>query len=248
VRAAANPVPVIDPDMVPTDAPSDEEVLGRVLAGETAAYGLLMRKYNRRLFRIARAVLQDDPEAEDVVQQAWVNAYENLAQFSGRARFSTWVTRIAFHEALRRRRQSLRATSEATDDDEGEPMDHLPHSGPTPEDAAAGREIQALLERAVDELPAGLRVALVLREVEGLDTAEAAEVLGIAPGALKVRLFRARAELQRAIEERTGESLPHLFGFDGARCDRIVAAVMRRIACWPPAPPGTHRALVGERS
>ena len=161
------------------------------------------------------------------MQETYVRAFAALGQFEGRAQWSTWVTRIAVNEALARIRARGRFVS--IDDDEPEP----PSSGgrpPGPEGAAATRELEAFVERAVDELPDIHRTVFVLREVQELSTAETAVCLDISEEAVKVRLHRARADLRRRLESRIGAATRELFGFHATRCDRVVAAVLARIA------------------
>jgi RNA polymerase sigma-70 factor (ECF subfamily) len=220
-------------DRLPLAAPPlrDEEVVERVRSGELDLYEILMRRYNQRLFRVARSVLADDAEAEEVVQDAWVRAYEHLDQFDGRARFATWVTKIALYAsfAASRRRRRLVALVDA--DGERPGADDLPPANrPSPEQEACACELRHALEHALEKLPEALRVAFVLRDVEGLTTAEAASALGISEAALKVRLHRARHALRDDLERRAGAAAGALWAFAGERCDRIVSGVLRRIS------------------
>jgi RNA polymerase sigma-70 factor, ECF subfamily len=214
------------------DALTDEEVVQRVLAGEGPLFEVLMRRYNQRLYRVARAILRDEGEAEDVMQQAYVNAYAHLGQFEQRARFSTWLTRIAVHEALARRRRRGRITE----------MDAMPETdgsgvwtakGPDPEQQALTGELRKALEDSVDALPESHRSVFVLREVEGLSTAETAESLGLSEDNVKTRLSRSRAMLRRDLFERAGVAAPDVFSFHLSRCDRVVAAVFARLGIGP---------------
>lgn len=204
----------------------DEGVVARVLAGEPRLFEMLMRRHNRRLFRAARAILRDEAEAEDVVQHAWVQAFGHLAGFEGRSLFSTWVTRICVHEALARARKSARIEPLEPDAQQEVVM-----STGTPEQGASDRELRRALEEAIDTLPDPLRTAFVLRTVEGMSIAETAEVLGIPEDTVKTRAFRARALLQRRLEERFDALATGAFDFLGARCDRVVARVFARIGC-----------------
>lgn len=207
----------------------DEEVVQQVLAGNTAIFELLMRRYNERLYRVARAITRDDREAEDVMQQAYVNAFANLRQFNGQARFATWLTRIAINEALARVRR--RGRYEPFDDERsGVESCMRTNSAPDPERQAFTGQLRELLEWAIDGLPNGAREVFVLREVEGLNTAETAESLGVSEDVVKTRLSRARAALRRALFERTGATAPEAFQFYRPRCDRMVAQVLTRIA------------------
>jgi RNA polymerase sigma-70 factor (ECF subfamily) len=207
---------------------TDEEVVRQVLSGYPAMYELLMRRHNERLYRAARAITRDDREAEDVMQQAYVNAFANLHQFDGRARFATWLTRIAVNESLARVRR--RGRYEPFDDDvANEETSMLSPAPQNPERAAFTGELRELLEWAIDRLPDGGREVFVLREVEGLSTAETAAALGVSEDVVKTRLSRARASLRHALYERTGATASDAFRFDRPRCDRIVARVLARI-------------------
>lgn len=211
---------------------SDEETVARVLDGETPLFEVLMRRHNERLYRAARAILRDDLEAEDVVQEAYVNAYSHLAQFDGRAKFSTWLTKIAVYEAFARARR--RGRYEPLDDSSLETL--MPTSAPPdPERQAFGRELGILIESAVDGLGDGYREVFMLRQVEGLSTAETAEVLGLSEDAVKTRFSRARSALQRHLLERVDDAAATAFTFGQARCDRVVAVVLQRIGAIAPA-------------
>src|SRR5215471_15663355 len=158
------------------EAWSDEEVVSRVLAGESALYELLMRRHNQRLYRVARAILRNDTEAEDVMQDAYVRAYQHLADFEGRAKFSTWLTRIAVHEALARSRRRSRFQSlDNSEESNGGVMRTLASAGRNPEEAAYDRELGSVLERAILGLPEDYRLIFMLRDVEGMSTNETAE-------------------------------------------------------------------------
>ena len=218
------------PDLVRSlaDVP-DEEIVRRVVAGDTALFEVLMRRHNQRLYRVARAILRNDAEAEDVMQQAYVNAYVHLDQFADRARFSTWLTRIATYEALARLRRRGRFTeiegmSESTRDGEV-----LATQGTNPEREAYLGELRTTLEGSVDALPEAYRSVFVLRDVEGLSTAETAESLELSEDVVKTRLVRARAQLRRSIWERAGLASRDLFPFHAPRCNRVVAAVMAQL-------------------
>jgi RNA polymerase sigma-70 factor, ECF subfamily len=202
---------------------SDEEIVERVRGGETALFELLMRRYNQRLYRVARGIVGDEAEAVDVIQDAYVRAYEHLAQFAGRAAFSTWLTRIAVHEACARlRRRGRQADIE-------ESMPTLLSAAPGPEQRAADRELGEAIEAAVAALPEVYRSVFMLREVEGLSTAETAACLEITEETVKTRLHRGRALLRNHINARVGAAIRETFQFADVRCDRVVAAVMARI-------------------
>lgn len=207
---------------------SDEQIVTRVAAGQTALFEVLMRRHNERLYRCARAILKDDSEAEDVMQQAYVNAYTHLRQFDARAKFSTWLTRIAVNEALARVRRRGRYT---TVDPESPAPVEFPMASATsnPERQAFAQELGALMERAIERLPDGAREVFVLRQVEGMSTAEVAEVLSVSEDVVKTRLSRARATLRRDLYEHADAAASNAFRFLGRRCDRIVAAVMAQL-------------------
>lgn len=208
---------------------TDEQIVAQVVQGQTALFEVLMRRHNQRLYRAARAIVKDDREAEDVMQQAYGNAYAHLRQFDGRARFSTWLTKIAVHEAIARARQQ--GKYEPFDADVAEHVETLMTSSrPDPERETFARELGALLESAVDGLPDGCREAFVLRQIEGLTTTETAEVLGVSDDVVKTRLSRAKAALRRDLFDRAGLAADNAFTFHQTRCDRVVAAVFARIA------------------
>ena len=209
---------------------SDEEVVARVLAGETGMFEIIMRRHNQRLYRVARAILRNDGEAEDVMQDAYVRAYEHLDQFAGRAKFSTWLTRIAVHEALRRQRCGNRYQElEPMSEQEGDPMDRFASAAPNPEQQASNSEIRRLLEEAVEKLPDAYRTIFVLRDVEEMSTTDTADVLEISEDNVKVRLHRARALLRKSLYARAGMERKEAFNFQAVRCDRVVKNVFERI-------------------
>jgi RNA polymerase sigma-70 factor (ECF subfamily) len=214
------------------EASTDEEIVERVKAGDTALYEIIMRRYNQRLYRVARAILHDDAEAEDVMQDAYVRAYQHLDQFAGRAAFSTWLTRIAVHEALsrlrsRHRNQQLQLEGDGWD---GEPYMNVVETSPDPEESASRAELSQLLEEAVLGLPEQYRAVIMLRDVEGLSTAETAAALELTEDNVKVRLHRGRAMARGWIFERVGAKAKNAFPFMGVRCDRVVRVVLKRLA------------------
>src|SRR5438309_6467885 len=209
---------------------ADEEVVHRVLAGETELFEILMRRYNQRLYRVARAILREDAEAEDVMQDAYVRAYQHLGQFAGRAKFSTWLTRIAVHEALARAHRGKRYDAlEGLSAVQGEAM-KFASAAPSPEQEVATAQSHAILEEAILSLPESYRTVLMMRDIEELTTAEAAESLDITEQNVKVRLHRARALLRRELYTRAGVSSADAFAFMGVRCDRVVKNVFARRA------------------
>jgi len=211
------------------NALTDEQVVADVLNGQTALFEVLMRRHNERVYRAARAIVRDESEAEDVMQQAYVSAYANLRQFNRQAQFSTWLTRIAINESLARVRRKQRY--EPFEDDRSNVETFMRRDSPRdPEREAASGELRALLESAIDRLPDGAREVFMLRDVEGMSTAEAGAVLGISGEAVKTRLSRARAALRHDLMQRTRSSAPDTFRFHRPRCDRVVARVLARIA------------------
>jgi RNA polymerase sigma-70 factor, ECF subfamily len=223
--------------LAPAGAPelSDSGLVERVRAGDAAAFELIMRRHNRRLFRLARSVLRNGAEAEDVVQETYVRAFAKLDDFKGPDGFPAWLARIAYNEALGRVRASERVVSlhdYVSDSDGDGDVRHLetmtsPH--PDPERLTGYGELRRMLEDAVDALPDDFRAVFVLRAVEGMSVAETAEALSIPPETVKTRLHRARHRLQEALGARFKALMPAAFEFGGARCDRIVAAVLARL-------------------
>jgi RNA polymerase sigma-70 factor, ECF subfamily len=207
----------------------DEEVVERVRAGETALFEVIMRRYNQRLYRVTRSILGNDGEAEDVTQEAYVRAYLHLEQFDGRARFSTWLTKIAVHEALARRRKRQRLLEIDAAPGAMEVSMNLESKAPSPEQEVLTQTMKIVLETAVEKLPETYRSVFMLREVEGMSTAETAECLDLSEEAVKVRLHRARALMRKQIYAQTGAATAAAFQFLGARCDRLVSAVLERI-------------------
>ena len=211
---------------------ADLDVIAKILGGETALFELLMRRYNERVYRAARSIVRNDGEAEDVMQQAYVNAFTHLHQFNGSARFPTWLTRIAVNEAFARLRRQRR---EATFDELAET--HLSQSHDpalNPERQAFTGQLRGLLEWAIDGLPLGLREVFVLRQVEGLSTSEVAECLGVSESVVKTRLLRGRAALRKLLMKRTGATAPDAFRFYRPRCDRVVAEVLAKLSNLSP--------------
>jgi RNA polymerase sigma-70 factor (ECF subfamily) len=212
----------------------DGDIVRRVRAGDSALFEVLMRRHNQRVYRVARAVLKDEADVEDVMQQAYINAFTHLGQFEERSQFSTWLTRIVLHEAFSRRRSAQRSEARGAaephlDDDRGDFMDSLESPAANPERQAYAQELTRVLEAAVDTLPETYRVVFMLRDIEGLSTNETGEGLGLGPEAVKTRLHRARAMIRRAVTAQIGEVAPGTFQFHAPRCDRVVAAVLQRI-------------------
>jgi RNA polymerase sigma-70 factor, ECF subfamily len=210
---------------VPATALPDAEVVKRIRGGERPLFEILMRRHNQRLYRAARAVVKDEHEVEDVLQQAYVNAFTHLDQFEERSQFSTWLMRITLNEAFSRRRKLQQADRE---EKEGV-METVMSPQPDPEHQAYARELHRVLEDAVDALPETYRTVFMLRDIEGLSTSETGEGLGLGDEAVKTRLHRARAMIRRSVAARIGATAAQSFQFQAPRCDRVVAAVLDRI-------------------
>jgi len=213
----------------------DHALVARILGGDSAAFEIVMRRHNSALFRTARAILRDDAEAEDALQDAYLAAYRNLAAFRGDARLSTWLTRIVINQALGRLRARRRDNVVELHDDvvaiadqaAGETMNEAPAASPESETMRA--QLRRLLERRIDALPLAFRTAFMLREVEEMPVDEVAECLAIPATTVRTRVFRARAMLRAALAEELDLATGDVFGFAGSRCDRIVAAVLARL-------------------
>ena len=224
----AQPAPLT----IAKDAP-DAELAHRVGSGDSAAFEILMRRYNRTLFRTARAILRDDAEAEDALQEAYLQAYQAIGGWRAEAKLSTWLARIVANEALMRlRKQARRAEivplqSSAT----LEGLNEIPDTdmNKTPEREAQRVEMRRLLEAQIDSLPDDYRAVFMLRAVEELTVEETSKVLGIPEATVRSRLFRARSLLREGIASRIDLACEDAFAFAGERCDRIVANVMKRI-------------------
>ncbi len=212
----------------------DGELVARLKAGERAAVVAVMRRHNRRLYRLLRAIMGNDPEIEDVLQDAYVKAFTRIGELKEPERLSAWLARIAVNEARQRLRRRARADEVAGGLAAATAPDAAPGFGivrhPDPEESAMRNEMRRILEGAIDGLSPALRAVFVLRAVEGLDTAETAELLDIPPETVKTRLHRARRALRVALEARAGEVLPAVYAFAGERCDRLVAAVLARLS------------------
>ena len=213
-----------------TSALSDEEVVERVLAGDTALYEVVMRRYNTRLYRVARSILRNDGEAEDVMQDAYVRAFQHLGQFEGRAKFSTWLTRIAVHEALARTQKARRF--EDWDDMNENQQNEIGATSlrSNPESETASVEMSKILEQAIENLPEGYRAVVMMRDVEDMTTAETAECLSLSQENVKIRLHRAHGMLRKKLYANARISAADAFPFHAPRCDRVVANVFARLA------------------
>jgi RNA polymerase sigma-70 factor (ECF subfamily) len=220
----------LEPAPIRTSPLSDEEIVTRLRAGDTGLYEVIMRRYNQRLFRIARTMLRSDDEAEDVMQEAYVRAYASLDQFAGKAKFSTWLTKISIHEALSRlqkRKRTQQGIGGQNGDDQM--MEAVKSLELDPEQQALRNEATSLLEQAVDALPDLYRSVFVLRTIEDMSTAETAACLDLTEEAVKVRLLRSRQMLRRELYARAGATTAQAFQFLGWRCDRMVHHVFEKI-------------------
>ena len=197
---------------------SDADLIARVVGGSREDFEALVRRHNQRLFRAARAIVKTDDEAEDVVQQTWLEIYRHLPQFRGDAAFTTWATRIAVNAALAvaRKRPIIAEVPEMADEttDAG------------PDDTVDREQLGRVLEECLQRLPQGNREVMVMRDVLELDTAETAALLGLTEEAVRVRLHRARAAVAADLTERM---IDKVYSFDGARCDRLTGNVMRQL-------------------
>jgi RNA polymerase sigma-70 factor, ECF subfamily len=222
----------------------DQELAQRIVDGEQSAFEILMRRYNRRLFRTARSIVKNDTDAEDVLQDAYLLAHRRMSTFRGDAQLLTWLTRIVVNEAIARNRKSarhaeiIRLDGEVVpmQEDGGEGMAHISQMAPGgPEHEAIREETRRLLERKIDHLPEAFRTVFMLRVVEEMTVEEVSAVLGIPEATVRSRHFRAKSMLRESISREFDTALEDAFSFDGERCDRIVAAVMASLSAPPSA-------------
>ena len=223
-RIELNALGVPAAEAIPDAAIPDADVVARVLAGDSALFELVMRRYNRLLFRLARGIVRDDDEARDVVQAAYVRAYYHLDQFRGPDGFKAWLARITINEALSRARRSPALA------DTEQHVPALPDLADVgPEHAASGRDLLRILQAAIDRLPDEFRQVFMLRGVEQLSIAETAELLEIKPATVKTRFHRARRMLQELLHRKLDDVVRDTFPLGGQRCDAIVGIVLARI-------------------
>jgi RNA polymerase sigma-70 factor (ECF subfamily) len=222
--------------IVPQAAPAaaaDIELVRRALGRDETAVRTIIKANNRRLYRLARGILRNDGEAEDVVQETYVRAFTHLAEFRGDAGLSTWLSRIAMNEALgrlRRRRPGVELSSLPAGTLEAQIIQFpLLSATDDPERTMAQREIQHVVEGAIDELPEPFRMVFITRVVEGMNVEETADILGLKPETVKTRLHRARAMLRDNVEKKIGPVVMDAFPFAGRRCDRLTEAVLTRL-------------------
>ena len=220
------------PELTCSDAEDDASVVRRVLTGDPMAFAVVMRRFNRRLYRLARAVMGDDAEAEDALQEVYLNAYRCLGQFRGDASLATWLSRLVVNECLGRMRRSARrqnvipiVPSASAAELEAVPSDEID----SPDVAADRAQMRAILERRIDGLPEAFRAVFVLRSVEELSVEETAECLGIPAETVRSRHFRAKGLLREALAREVDIAERTVWEFAGTRCDRIVAGVLSRL-------------------
>jgi RNA polymerase sigma-70 factor (ECF subfamily) len=210
----------------------DRALVQRIVEGERGGFEALMRRYNRRLFRLARATLRDEAEAEDALQEAYLAAYRNLDRFKGESALGTWLSRLLLNECLARLRRKARRHDIAPifAPAEQESLDTMATSTlESPDGAAMRTQLRAVLERKIDALPEGYRIVFVLRCVEELSVEETATCLGLPAATVRTRQFRARNLLRDSLERDLDLAERDVFEFAGPRCDRVVAAVMARL-------------------
>jgi RNA polymerase sigma-70 factor (ECF subfamily) len=214
-------------------AAAELELVRRALSRDEAAVRAIIKANNRRLYRLARGILRNDNEAEDVVQDTYVRAFTHLAEFRGDSSLSTWLSRIAMNEALgrlRRQRPGVELSSLPSGVLEAQIIQFpLLSATDDPERTMAQREIQHVVEGAIDELPEPFRMVFITRVVEGMNVEETADILGVKPETVKTRLFRARAMLRDNVEKKIGPVVMDAFPFAGRRCDRVTEAVLKRL-------------------
>jgi RNA polymerase sigma-70 factor (ECF subfamily) len=216
-----------------TTAHHDEQVLvRRITEGDRSAFELMMRRYNRRLFRVARAALNDEAEAEDALQEAYLGAYRSIAQFRGDSALSTWLCRLVLNECLARQRRKARRHNVVpivSADSDVSVVTMAADDADRPEKLLARAQMRAVLERKLGELPESFRIVFILRSVEELSVEETAESLGIPEATVRSRHFRAKNLLREALAHEFDLAERDVFDFAGTRCDRIVAWVLGRL-------------------
>jgi RNA polymerase sigma-70 factor (ECF subfamily) len=211
-------------------APDDLELAHRALARDGAAFRVIMKTHNQRLYRLARGVIRNNSEAEDIVQEAYLNAFAHLKSFRGDSTLATWLSRIVINEALGRLRKKRRAADLARSGGGEAQIIQFPLTASTddPERTMAQRQILQLVERATDNLPDVYRTVFVARVIEGLSIDETAQLLGVRPETIKTRLHRARLLVRKQLDEQIGPVLLDAFPFAGRGCERLAAAVTKR--------------------
>ena len=214
-------------------AADEASLVARARARDETAVRAIMQANNRRLYRLARGILRNDGEAEDVVQETYVRAFTHLDQFRGDSSLATWLARIAMNEALgrlRRQRPGVDVNTLAPGVLEAQIIQFpLSASSEDPEKSMAQRQIQQVVEHAIDDLPEAFRIVFITRVIEGMNVEETAEILGLKPETVKTRLHRARAMLRDNVEKKIGPVVLEAFPFAGKRCERLTDAVVKRL-------------------
>lgn len=213
----------------------DLDLIRMALAGEMGAFRQIIQRHNRRLYRVARAIIGDDAEVEDILQDAYVSAFRHLRDFRGDASLATWLTRIVVNEALGRlrRRKEMMPLDRIDRMSDSAQIIAFPSTEADPENMAGRAEVRRLLEQAIDGLPDHFRIVFVMRDVEEISIEETAAHLGLRPETVKTRLHRARRLLRATLKRRLSSGLADAFPFAGARCERIANAVLARISSDP---------------
>jgi len=225
-------VPVVQLNL---SALPDWDLAERMRGGDQRAFELVMRRHNRLLYRTARAILRDDAEAEDCVQEAYLQGFRSIAAFRGESKLSTWLTRIVVNQALGTMRKRKQQDSDISLDNVLDLDGHVRGASASvgepeqPEASALREEMRRILERNIDQLPSAFRTVFMLRALEEMSAQETAECLGIPEATVRTRFFRARSLLRESLEKDVDVALEGAFAFDGARCDRIVQAVLDRL-------------------
>src|SRR5437763_6790192 len=213
-------------------AGGDAELVRRALGREEAAVRAIITANNRKLYRLARGILRNDGEAEDVVQETYVRAFTHLEDFRGDSSLATWLARIAMNEALgrlRHRRPGVEWSSLPEGALEAQIIQFPLASTDDPEKSMVQREIQRVVEQAIDELPEAFRLVFITRVIEGMNVEETAELLGLKPETVKTRLHRARNLQRDNVEKKIGPLIMEAFPFAGKRCERLTETVLRRL-------------------
>src|SRR5215471_13422768 len=229
---ARNPTPIRD-----LDALQDADLVRMAIQRNEGAFRIIMQRHNRRLYRCARSIMRDDNEAEDIVQEAYVKTFSNLASFRGDSSLATWLTRIALNEALARIRRRPTVELDALDTNDRGKAEIIPFplmaKNTDPERTAAQLEIRRLIERAIDGLPEPFRIVFVMREIEDMSVEEAANFLGLRQSTVKTRLHRARRLLRKALDTQLSSTLAEAFPFGGMRCARMTEVILQRLGVSP---------------
>lgn len=228
----------LSPNTAAAGTLSEADLIARAAAGDGAAFEVLMRRHNQLLFRTARSILRNDAEAEEAVQEGYLRAWRALAGYRGASRLSTWLVRIISNEALTRLRRHraevipLEAAMMSADPETVTALSDAPERGP--ERALLRAQVRRMLEDRIDLLPESFRTVFMLRAIEELSVDEVAQALNIPEATVRSRYFRARSLLREGLASEVDGALGEVFAFDGARCDRIVAAVLARAATEGP--------------